>query len=204
MGNFTEASEGVVTLDDEDPEVFSVFVTWLYFDKFTTEVDDTPLALSPGLQLYLFAEKRIVRGLQNAIIDQLIQGSHHNLENDDGHHVPESRMLSPEDANACKSAYENTDEDSKLRLFLVDYCFLTKDLKANFEGDLAANYPLALITSMLFRAEQSCLSGPSLEEDLYAMYDNRCSAYHVHDKGDGKCKRLRIKGLDEAEDEDQG
>ena len=78
MGNFTEASEGIVSLDDEDPEVFSLFMMWLYTGKLTSEGDNTPLALGPALQLYLFAEKRIVPGLQNIVIDRLIQ-SHYTL-----------------------------------------------------------------------------------------------------------------------------
>lgn len=194
MGNFTEASEGVVTLDDEDPQVFSLFMTWLYTGKFTSEGDNTPLALGPALQLYLFAEKRIVPGLQNIIIDRLIQGHYTLGRNGEAIHKRYSKILSPQDAAACMSVYENTDEGSKRRLFLVDFLFLTKDLEQSFKGDLAANFPLALITSILSSAQKNFRG--FWEESLQVMYWNRCQTYHVHDEADGECKDLPMRDVD--------
>ena len=111
--------------------------------------------------------------------------------------------MSPQDAEACTSVYENTDEGSKLRLFLVDLFFLTIDLEQSFRGDLAANFPLALITSILSSAQKRYVG--VFEEAMQVMYWNCCQTYHVHDEGDGECKNLLTGDVYDAdyEDEDQ-
>jgi hypothetical protein len=68
-GGFKEAAEGVMHLLEEDPDVFEIFVEWLYQEclpSFHT-LEDPKLYY----RLYMFAEKTVQEELANATADTL-------------------------------------------------------------------------------------------------------------------------------------
>lgn len=194
-GRFKEAREGTVTLEDEDPETFSRFNTWLYTGSCMNDDAGKVLAMRPALQLWLFAEKRLVPGLQNTVIDQLIQ-SVTALDVEEGRVRHE---ISAEDEEACISAWENSIEDSRLRTFLLDHFLIYLDLETIFKQERAAKYPLALITAIVIRAQKA---GMDFSDDFFGdLRYGHCKRYHVHELKDPVCKTL--KGAEE-DDTDEG
>lgn len=183
-GRFKEAREGTVTLEDEDPEVFSRFNTWLYTGSCIRDDDDATLAMAPAFQLWLFAEKRMIADLQNAIIDQLIT-NRSTFDPKDGRVVQE---ISTEDEEACISAWQNTTDESRLRSFIVDFFSFHLDLERIFHKERAARYPLALITSIAIRAQKA---GIDFSNDFFGdLRYYRCDSYHVHDDDDPMCEEM--------------
>ncbi len=74
-GNYIEATESVIVLLDEKSEVFRRFNEWLY----THEVLQGVLSVNGKtdnwsilFDLYIFAEKRGIPRLQNAVVDAVI------------------------------------------------------------------------------------------------------------------------------------
>ena len=95
-GSFAEAATGVMKLPEDDPEIVSFFVTWLYTRRCQRET--MPGARSADLdrgdifRLYIFADAKSVRRLQWHIIHELVV-------------ISEQRFLAPRDV---KYVYENT------------------------------------------------------------------------------------------------
>ena len=104
---FMEAREGRVTLEDEDPEVFKRFNEWLYTGKVLYD-DETyeNISFAPLLDLYVFAERRLMPRLQNACIDALISKD------------KESPHLPP--ALPVQHVWDHTSVSSPMRRLLVD------------------------------------------------------------------------------------
>lgn len=71
-GGFEESETQVINLKDEDPKVFWGFNEWLYSGTVAHQRYATNEKWSALLDLYVFAEKRIVPKLQNALIDAMI------------------------------------------------------------------------------------------------------------------------------------
>ena len=71
-GGFDESETKVINLRDEDPDVFWGFKEWLYSGAVAYQHyarHETWFAL---LDLYVFAEKRVIPRFQNALIDAMI------------------------------------------------------------------------------------------------------------------------------------
>ena len=74
-GSFREANEGVIVLEGEDVKAFANFHTWLYTSKLVNVGgDDAWFTLGDIAHLYRLADRYIVPGLKNAIIDRIIAG----------------------------------------------------------------------------------------------------------------------------------
>lgn len=94
--------DGEVILADEDPAIFTRFNEWLYTGIFLMDKETEKDILYRALMdLYIFAEKRGVIRLQNAVIDGIIKKN--SLPTIDIRH-----------------AWDNTPDSSPLHTLLVD------------------------------------------------------------------------------------
>lgn len=190
-GNFMEAEHGTINMEDEDEETFSRFHAWLYTRDFWRDEDEKIQLLRPALDICLFAEKRFVLSLHNAIIDLIIREC-----------CKDSRYeLSAENAGICVSAWERCG-DSRLRTFLVDFLVVYFDLEVAGQEAVVASFPVELITQMAIRAQRD-----RKDADLFNMHDMRechCWRYHLHDVGVSECDDLVVSDVDDTEDDDDG
>ena len=65
-GKFSESASGVIVLSEDTPWVVHAFVTWLY-GPCLEDADGKELALSGLLELYAFADSKLVRNLETKI-----------------------------------------------------------------------------------------------------------------------------------------
>ena len=121
-GTFMEAREGRVTLEDEDPEVFKRFNEWLYTGKVLYD-DETyeNVSFTPLLDLYVFAERRLMPRLQNACIDALIS------KNKESPHLPPGL--------AIQYVWDHTFVSSPMRRLLVDLHVRCGDMQGILASD---------------------------------------------------------------------
>lgn len=176
-GRFGEAEEGTITLEAEDPEVFSRFNAWLYTGDFRKDEDDGALLLGPALDLCVFAAKRMVPRLRNAIVDRVIKA----FSRDSRH------QLSTADADVCVSAWESCG-DSSLQTFLVDLLVVYFDLERAAREGRVAGLPVELMTLIAVRAQRA---GKRVDHfDFYDLREYHCSRYHVHEELERECKAL--------------
>ncbi|KAI9709172.1 MAG: hypothetical protein M1812_007757 [Candelaria pacifica] len=107
MGSFREAAEGIVTLPDDEVEMFEYFMHWLYTKKLADEeADELPLGSNELIEIYLFADKRGVPSLMNKVVDMIMAT------------VPFVGGVPA--FNAVDLVYENTASNSLLRKLFVD------------------------------------------------------------------------------------
>lgn len=108
-GSFVEATTQTVRLDEEDPAIFDLFVTWLYTqciipnDMSSKDVDWQILA-----EQYVFAERRSSPSFKNAIIDTLAVKA------------LDTKQFLPQ-YGTIKWIWDNTGDGASLRRFMVDY-----------------------------------------------------------------------------------
>ncbi|MCJ1469512.1 hypothetical protein MMC07_008145 [Pseudocyphellaria aurata] len=162
-GNFREAVEGEVVLADEDPSLFARFNEWLYTGVFLLNNEigqDIPFEIL--VDLYVFAEKRGVIRLQNAVIDCMIK-----------------KRSIPTD---IRYAWNNTPDSSPLHKLLVDlfvrrvkFAETMDDAKKRKRLDCVLDKDILIAYVMAFhrmKADGSILKG-------YSFWESRC-LYHVH------------------------
>lgn len=188
-GNFSEAAEQVVTLDDEDPEIFRKFNAWLYTDVLVEDPGPEVIQWSLLFNLYVFAEKRIIPLLQNAAIDEIIRAH----------------------AEACipteeiRHAWARTAETSPLRKLLVDLR-LNEDDK-NFADQFRSNidqYDIQFVAAVAIRANELLTLESNCTDDnpdsrtqickwMYVIQNPsglRCERYHTHGPLEILCEKL--------------
>ena len=162
QGEFKEAIDGVVVLADDKPEIFSYFYSWLY----TGEIKRTGGTLRYSLfedllDLYIFAQKRIIPDLQNGAIDRLVPLRPHPFTGSP------SRIYRP-----LFRAWSQLSETTTGRGFTIDY------LVANLGmgNRLVAEMPHDLLAAV---AKDLQDSHPYKQIDARKlMNDDRCSRYH--------------------------
>ncbi|KAI4189404.1 MAG: hypothetical protein L6R41_001512 [Letrouitia leprolyta] len=129
-GNWDEAKTGVINLPEDDPEVFQLFLDWLYQPKLCLD-DIQAHSLSLIFALWIFGDKKQAAVFQNAVIEDLRTFTN-NAPN-----------FSPGD---MRFAFDNIAEGSSLRSFLVDISFwqssIVKLLQCMLEE---ARYPKAFV-----------------------------------------------------------
>ena len=71
---FQEAEEGIIKLDDVDPNIFDIFNTWLYTQTIPDGFSDSTTFKSSKIltELYIFGDKYSISKLKNTLIDQII------------------------------------------------------------------------------------------------------------------------------------
>lgn len=110
-GSFKESEGNLIRLPENKPDVFELFVGWLYAQRLDQQIDATELMTCRNLaRHYVFADMRGVLRLKDAVITVLIQGLKI-------HPLPNRHSILQE----IPYIYANTAEKSLLRKLLVDY-----------------------------------------------------------------------------------
>ncbi|MCJ1263938.1 hypothetical protein MMC22_003809 [Lobaria immixta] len=171
-GGFKEAVEGEVILADEDPATFTRFNEWLYSGTVLlgneTEKD---IHYKTLMNLYIFAEKRGVTRLQNAVIDCIIK------KNSKSKALPNTYI---------GHAWNNTADSSPLHMLLVDI-YVRKANFAEIMGDekkrkgFDKEILIAFVLAFHRMKDDGSLSG------AYDFWKRRCH-YHVHNESFPPCK----------------
>ncbi|KAF2625324.1 hypothetical protein BU25DRAFT_473880 [Macroventuria anomochaeta] len=151
IGNFQEAQNKSVTLEEEDPQTFEFFVHWLYYKRLPNEADapvellsiwageDDRGGLETGnlIRVYIFSEKYDIAALKTCALDDLY-----------------NHMTNPCVGLASSSqigyAIDNLPSNSPMCRYLVDeHCHFAT---AGVWEDLAAlNYPSIFLERVLCR-----------------------------------------------------
>lgn len=110
---WSEANSGVVDLSDEIPDIFEVYLHWLYFKTLSTVQNQRPSSNTEYMELaqcYILGEKLLDVKFKNAVIDAMIDV----LRNQ-----PEDDLFIPGPLTV-EIIYKGTTEDSLARTLLVD------------------------------------------------------------------------------------
>jgi hypothetical protein len=157
IGNFKEAKDKVVRLEDIDPFIFECFVHWLYYQRFPdasknddeelvkawgTEEASTTLATSL-IKLYILADQCMVPRLKRAALDL----AYHLF------HMSASGGL-PDDEHA-KCAFNHLQSEDPLCQLLVDVNFHhdreTDDWPKIYEAEVGYNWPFEYLLAFARR-----------------------------------------------------
>ncbi len=177
-GNFKEAEDGIVGLNDEDPHLFQIFNQWLYtgallFDSQDLDPDEKNSAQwSAMLNLYVFAEKRVIPRLQNDLIDTMWKFF---LED----YFPAIEVI---------PAWDQTAKSSPLHAFLVDLYVFHGNLEHLFheDSDIAMSFHVDFAMRVAKESNALAFSDGDRTKD-FSMWNNRCQ-YHVHDSSEPLCE----------------
>ena len=183
-GNFKEAKDGVVHLEDEEIELFTCFHEWLYTKRFIPVVIPVDCGSLQSrwltlLKLYVFGDRRDIPRLQNDVINEMIL-----MSNEHGAFNP---------VLGLSEAWKSTADSSLFHQFLVQFFVRTVSFKSRF-GDNSENRTLVPPDFMLevsITFEDMVLHGPQdfRTGGAKSFWRERCK-YHVHDsKGNRPCKK---------------
>ena len=105
-GSFAEAKLNLVTMPDDDPNVFRLWVSWLLFGQFTRNLEDTNNSL---LKAWILGDKPGCHTFQDLVMTRLLAC-----------HSPKlgQILIEPSDLRA---AYEGSAPGSKLRKWALDF-----------------------------------------------------------------------------------
>ncbi|KAF2127290.1 hypothetical protein P153DRAFT_387835 [Dothidotthia symphoricarpi CBS 119687] len=122
-GDFKEAHDKIVELEEDDPQIFEFFVHWLYFQRFPdhgraadeglekawiSEGEHGGLGKSGNLiHLYIFADKYHVKNLTTKVIDELF------------YHLEDPEITLPYDEDIAY-AFDHLNKESPLCRLLID------------------------------------------------------------------------------------
>ncbi|KAI9811447.1 MAG: 40s ribosomal protein L44e [Pycnora praestabilis] len=136
-GNFMEAQTGIISLPDDEEDIFEIFNSWLYTGKVRDDTrgeDEGHLSFQQLTHLYVFGDSKDVVKLRNAVIDELLAEIDYQW------------------SSPCKEIiyiYENTAETSMLRKFFIDfYIWGTEDLKNSLS--FRQDAPRSFLWDLLF------------------------------------------------------
>ena len=174
-GEFREAHVNLIYLEEEDPEIFDLYVRWLYtvdfHDVWLEMGDDKEIELC--LKLCVLAERMISPDLQNRLVGMLCE--------------------SPRDDEECfrsfHLAWENTAPNSPLHTFLMDFFstwpeFLEWTKAEENEESCSKSFLRELVAKFCAIEESRAMSiveAPG--EDLKENLSDRCQKYHTHRTG---------------------
>jgi hypothetical protein len=176
-GTFKEATEGTVTLQEDSPKVFGVFVSWLYTGKLENTVDEipTPYGSNRLAELYIFADRYDVPILRNDAIDALVT-TRQNLQ------IP---------ASFFRKVYDATLPKDPLRRLLADMVVFDTDIRESVVA-YRESYPAEMLLDMLVVSSEridALLSGSGNGRWPWnPTKSNICSSYHTHEEGWTGCK----------------
>lgn len=194
-GNFREAEDQLVTLDDEDPRMFRRFNAWLYTDVLIEDGDTGAASWSSLIDMYVFAEKRIIPHLQNAVIDSIIRLKDYTLP-----------------ASVIRYGWTRTAGASPLRKLFVDTMLTeTEDsLKDEFQNNIE-QYDITFVAAVALRAAELITleldakpdpEGEVVEEWLNIACDpwrEGCRRYHIHEPSEPRCNKMEDSTADELQ-----
>lgn len=177
-GTFKEATEGTVTLQEDNPKVFGVFVSWLYTGKLENTVDEipTPCGSNRLAELYIFADRYDVPILRNDAIDALVKNRQE---------IPHIPILS------FRMVYDATPPKDPLRRLLVDMVALTTNIRQSVVA-YRESYPAEMLLDILVVSSEridALLSGSGNGRRPWKPTKSSiCSSYHTHEEGWTGCK----------------
>ncbi len=166
-GNFKEAQEGVINLEDEDPKIFDRFNSWLYTGSVLSENEELHLSSWAFLiELYIFAEKRMIPTLQDLLMNIMI-------------HLQEI-VSSP--TTIVTNYWPRFSSTSPLRAFLVSMYTtrvdLTQWLKSRQSGREFDSSESDFIVALTLRYYEITHDKRNISRDLWK---SGCH-WHVHDQ----------------------
>jgi hypothetical protein len=190
-GNFIEAKDKTVRLEEVDPKVFELFIHWLYYQRFpktdsgddrdileTWNDDDIGLVCTSNyVLLYIFGDKYDVPELRRATVDGLL----HDITMLQDSNLPNSESMS--------AAFSSLPVDSPMsRLIIECFCrYSVTDLFDDLEG-----YNNVKFLQALWR--RFCGIRRDTEEDDESIQDyfTYCD-YHEHESEDERaaCTKAR-------------
>ena len=191
-GEWKESNERSIRLENDKPEVFQIYMHWLYHCHLPVRIDDPGLA---GNAEYVQLANAYILGdilqdvdFKDAVIDAMIDKSSSNAL--DGHHwFPVGPVI--------REIYDNTLESSKARRLLVDLYTHHGDGAWLYnwaaQEDLPKGFLLDLAIALLDKREKPELhpSGSPCE-------------YHEHAPGESFCYRNRLTSISRAPRVDSG
>lgn len=114
-GPWKEAQDRTVSLPDDDPEIFALYVHWLYYGTLPVCCDEPGL---PGnaeylalVKAYILGDKILDYSFQNAAIEAMVEKSHSTAQ-DGKRWYPVGEVI--------EFAYDHTNPSDLLRELLVD------------------------------------------------------------------------------------
>ena len=161
-GPFQEAATGEVVLKDEESRIFEVFNTWLYTGKVTQEVDgvDTACEWYQLTRLYVFADKRGIPRLKNAVVNDIVNKPHKKT----GIH------------SQVDYVYSNTPVKSLLRKLLVDILIWKLDIQTSkvFGNDKTCrqDFLLDIIRALDLRPTPKNIADAPFRKNLKGYYED--------------------------------
>ncbi|PQE12671.1 BTB POZ domain-containing protein [Rutstroemia sp. NJR-2017a BBW] len=126
-GGFQETVTGSMDLPEDEPDIFSIFVHWVY--RGSVPPITCQKNLDDLLSLYIFAEKLCLNELCNRTLDE-IQGSAEGLE----------KVVFKFGVVQMRKIWENTAPDSPLRTWSV---YATLWLCCKFDAKIEEDRPIA-------------------------------------------------------------
>ncbi|KAL4867076.1 hypothetical protein BDV12DRAFT_198556 [Aspergillus spectabilis] len=152
-GLWKEANRRTIELPDDDPRIFGLFVSWLYFLTIPTNIDDDDekksLKWIELAKVYVLGDRLLCPHFKNAAVDAIVEKS--SLEaSQDGDPCP--------DGVAIWYIYRHSIKDALIRKLMVDLCvcFGTPELldwndKSFIPHSFVVDLAGALLAGDLFR-----------------------------------------------------
>jgi hypothetical protein len=119
-------------LEEVEGGIFGIFANWLYSQTIEDEDSKAPSA-DQLIQLWVLADRLLVPRLQNQAMAV--------LDNQRRENAPGSRPSS----TSYNFAYENTKENSPLRLYITEYCVFDRQNQIQYPG----NYPHQMLVDII-------------------------------------------------------
>jgi hypothetical protein len=166
QGGFSESANKEVVLPAEEKEPFRTFLSWIYrmqlHDAGVNFIMTTGTQAIHMIKTYIFADKRGIPGLKNAIIDLLISAQ-----------IAERCIPT----RTMQKAWEGTSENDGLRKLFVDwhvYCPLVPHFVKVGQPDLYLKEMLLVVLDRVIRRD----SRPARRSD--AEWKRLKCLYHDH------------------------
>lgn len=163
-GPWAESTTGIIRLSDEDPELFSLYASWIYNHEWAKDADGKEATFHTCCHLFVLADKLGSEALQNAAIDKLREyGMRPHLE------------LSVE---TISFVYGATLPGSVLRKLVTDILAWEMD-PISFRGLITA------APECLYDAFRVCTNRLPIDSKVPLPYqdDQACKNYHIHYEG---------------------
>lgn len=172
--SFKEGHNGILRLEDEDPETFEAFAEWLYCGAvLRPDTIAKPDRWNWYLNLYILADRLCAHGLQNQVMDNLIAMA----------------KLNPLSFTATWKAWDRTPPRCKLREFLLD--FAAQQALVSPPADVADGDDTVGKDFLAEFGKRSLRTYLPLRRGLGGFATDepqRCKRYHVHHSHRRRCK----------------
>lgn len=166
-GNWKESHERVIKLPEDEPEVFAIYVHWLYFRTFAVfrgkpdaleSVDHLRLA-----KAFVLGDKLLDQEVQDAVMDAFVESM--STPDKNGH-------LWYPTGPTVGYAYENTNSSAPIRELLLDASTLHSN-SSWYRQENSAEYPQPFLLELVARLLDRKSSPESLDPSKYHYRGHR-------------------------------